>query len=112
MSEGQLPIAAQGAEVFKGSFRVVWEEEGGGQDGTVSPDSHFGVSDAAVASILFSCFEGGETLASAFVPCFLGQLSELCEVEWLMSQLLSGQHVVILSSCSHLLPPGRGGFSV
>ena len=40
-----------------------------------------------------------------FVPASWGQF---LDVEWLMSQLLSGRHVVILSLQSHLLLPGEG----
>ena len=47
VSEGQLPIAAQRAEVFKAEFQGCLGG-GRGQDGTVSPNSHFGVSDAIV----------------------------------------------------------------
>ena len=47
VSEGQLPIAAQGTEVFKGVFqRCVGG--GRGQDGTVSSDSHLDISDVVV----------------------------------------------------------------
>ena len=50
------------------------------------------------------CFEHSQAPVSAFDPASRGQF---LEVERLMSRLLSGHRVIILSSRSHLLPPGE-----
>ena len=47
VSEGQLQIAAQGTEVFKGVFQGC-VGGGRGQDGTVSSDSYLDISDVVV----------------------------------------------------------------
>ena len=47
VSEGQLQIAAQGTEVFKGVFQGC-VGGGRGQGGTVSSDSYLDISDVVV----------------------------------------------------------------
>ena len=96
-------MAAQETEVFKGELQGCLDG-GRGQDDIVSSDSHLDLRDMAVHSASSWLFEYSQSPVSAFDPASWGQF---LEVERLMSQLLSDHHVTILSSRSHLPPPGE-----